>query len=42
MVDAGVGGVSGRSVVAFSCPVQQHAKLYVRRAYQVHTGGTQH
>ena len=31
MVDAGVGGVSGRSVVSFSCPVQQHAKLYVQR-----------
>jgi hypothetical protein len=42
MVDAGVDGVSGRSVVAVSSSFQQHAILGVQGAYQAHGGGTQH
>jgi hypothetical protein len=42
MVDAGVGGVSWRSVVVVSSSVQQHAILGVQKAYQAHGGGPQH
>ena len=42
MVDTGIGGVSGRSVVAVSFSVQHCARLDLRRAYQAHSGGTQH
>jgi hypothetical protein len=42
MVDAGVGGVSGRSVLAVNSRIQQHARLDLSIAYLVRRdGGTQ-